>query len=472
MYSNDGQRDLLRIYLDNHLIGEFTTLANSGGGNLWNVFRSSGIVGTPQIIVPGEHKLTIVVSSTDERGVELDKVSLSFTQCDGECPSVILPMQQPVDEGCNAVLNLEMENGLSLITLPGCDQVYSPATCIQFRSQASSELTVRVVSDRQDVWFNVTSQSQCSLQVNNVIYSNDGESDEISIYLDDTKIGGFATRVEYGNGNLWNVFENSGLVGSRLTLVPGQHRLTFRVVSTDQLGVEMDKVNVSFTQCSGECPTVHRQMITYNEDCNSALNLEMENGISSTLLKECNQVYSQAPCIQYRSEASDQQTVHLTSSGQYVSYTITSHSRCSFHILGLQYSNDGDSDTISIYLDNERFGEFITHSSSGGGHLWNVFENPGLIGNTQILDHGEHTLTIRVSATDQYGVELDMIRIAFSMCNGECPSVTPLHRPDDQTPTKNPDQKDTNTSPDNTNNENQGDGSENSEGDLSDGEIA
>ena len=118
-----------------------------------------------------------------------------------------------------------------------------------------------------------------------------------------------------------------------------------------------------------------------------------------------------------------------------MSYNITSQSRCALHVIGIQYSSDGEPDTISIILDNDRFGQFITHSFSQSGHLWNVFKNSGLVGNTQILLPGEHTLTIRVTSTDEYGVELDMIRIAFSMCEGECPSVAPLHRPDNQNPT-------------------------------------
>jgi len=96
------------------------------------------------------------------------------------------------------------------------------------------------------------------------------------------------------------------------------------------------------------------------------------------------------------------------------------------------YSNDGDQDIISFFLDNDRFGEVTTHAKSGGGHLWNVIENSGLVGNTQTLVPGEHTLTIRASNTDEHGVELDALKISFTMCEGKCPVITPLHRPDEQ----------------------------------------
>lgn len=76
------------------MIGQLTTLERSGGGNLWNVFRNSGIVGFPQIISFREHRLSIAISSTHEHGVELDNVTISFSQCNGECPSIALPMQQ------------------------------------------------------------------------------------------------------------------------------------------------------------------------------------------------------------------------------------------------------------------------------------------------------------------------------------------------------------------------------------------
>ena len=96
------------------------------------------------------------------------------------------------------------------------------------------------------------------------------------------------------------------------------------------------------------------------------------------------------------------------------------------------YSNDGDQDIISFFLDNDRFGEVTTHPKSGGGHLWNVIENSGLVGNTQTLVPGEHMLTIRASNTDEHGVELDALKISFTMCEGKCPVITPLHRPDEQ----------------------------------------
>lgn len=123
-----------------------------------------------------------------------------------------------------------MEYGLSLLPLQGCDQEYAPATCAQFQSHANGELSVRVASNGQDIWFNVTPQSQCSLQVTNLVYSNDGGSDTLSIYVDSNRIGAFSTHEEYGEGNLWNVFENSGAVGNSQTIIPGHHRLTFESI--------------------------------------------------------------------------------------------------------------------------------------------------------------------------------------------------------------------------------------------------
>jgi len=256
-------------------------------------------------------------------------------------------------------------------------------------------------------------------------------------YLDNSSVGQFSTIYTYGgDGHLWNAFKLSGPVGSMQLISPGDHWLTLIVSSTDDDGVELDEMNVSFTMCAGDCPVaqpVNQQVDqpVNNENCHSDFTLEMENALSSTPLKPCNDVYAQTPCIQFRSEASNEQTVHLSSNGQYVSYNITSFSQCFFHIIGLLFSNDGDPDIIGTYLDNDKFGEFTTPANSGGGHLWNTFENSGLVGSTQTLVPGEHRLTIRISSTDEHGVELDSLKISFTMCEGDCPVIAPFHRPDD-----------------------------------------
>ena len=108
----------------------------------------------------------------------------------------------------------------------------------------------------------------------------------------------------------------------------------------------------------------------------------------------------------------------MTTVGQNMTHTITSNSWCAFNITNIQYSNDGDSHRVSIYLDNDIVGDF--NACGGDGNLWNVFKSSYSIGTTQIMSPGEHKLIVRLSSTDQYGVEIDKANTLFSLCDGEC----------------------------------------------------
>ena len=89
LYSNDeGGADTISTLLDDMIVGQFITHQNKGNGNLWNVFNSSGRIGDIHTISPGDHWLTLKVSETDSKGVELDKITVSFEQCHGGCPIV------------------------------------------------------------------------------------------------------------------------------------------------------------------------------------------------------------------------------------------------------------------------------------------------------------------------------------------------------------------------------------------------
>ena len=92
-YSNDGETDLINFYLQkgmnngSKLIGNFTTEAASKGGDLWDVFKTSGQVGTRELLISREYSLIIDVSSSDQFGVELDTI-LVFFACDDKCPEI------------------------------------------------------------------------------------------------------------------------------------------------------------------------------------------------------------------------------------------------------------------------------------------------------------------------------------------------------------------------------------------------
>ena len=75
IYSNHGFSDEIELQLsETIMIGSFRTEAVPRGGESWNVFRSSGVVGNPVSLLADQHALKLVVRSADEDGVEIDKV--------------------------------------------------------------------------------------------------------------------------------------------------------------------------------------------------------------------------------------------------------------------------------------------------------------------------------------------------------------------------------------------------------------
>ena len=130
--------------------------------------------------------------------------------------------------------------------------------------------------------------------------------------------------------------------------------------------------------------------------------------------------------IETRSRASNQQTVRLEE-GQYIAWMITTDSSCLLQVINVQYTNDGLSDTITVYIDGKMVGFFKTRSRSGEGHLWNEPVSSGKVGNETMLSSGDHTITLIASEVDEYLVEIDKITLALLCTNdisnteGSCP---------------------------------------------------
>ena len=76
-YSNDGISDTLLVYLNMKIIGQFisTAVERYDPGT---IFRRSSQVGNPVQVLQGTNQLQILAKTTDEYGVELDKISLQF----------------------------------------------------------------------------------------------------------------------------------------------------------------------------------------------------------------------------------------------------------------------------------------------------------------------------------------------------------------------------------------------------------
>lgn len=77
----------------------------------------------------------------------------------------------------------------------------------------------------------------------------------------------------------------------------------------------------------------------------------------------------------------------------------------------VRYSNDGGSDIIEFGMDGILLGVLTSHSKSNYGKGWNEFIATGSIGPSIILSSGRHFITVNITKTDFYGVELDQLEI-------------------------------------------------------------
>lgn len=126
-----------------------------------------------------------------------------------------------------------------------------------YRSEASGDITV-LLKESGYIRYEFITSSNCTLNIQNVAYSNDGTGDTISLFLNNTSIGSFTSLGRTGGGHRWNVIQNSGPVGNEVGVTNGGHTLTLEVVSADDYGVELDTLTLVFKCASNstteECP--------------------------------------------------------------------------------------------------------------------------------------------------------------------------------------------------------------------------
>jgi hypothetical protein len=71
-FSNDGPHDEYLVEMDGNIVGEYLTGTQTGSGNAWNNYRSSGPVGKGVLLEAGNHKLKLKVAMSDQWGAEVD----------------------------------------------------------------------------------------------------------------------------------------------------------------------------------------------------------------------------------------------------------------------------------------------------------------------------------------------------------------------------------------------------------------
>ena len=130
------------------------------------------------------------------------------------------------------------------------------------RDRASNEHTVLLTQeDSIEEKFRVVNTH--TVEVTGVYYSNDGESDNITVSIDGRLIGTFETKEKYGEGFIWNRFRDTGILQNKLIILPGDHKLRLFVNSSDLNGVEIDKIllEVNCTECSESYDTCPQSVV-------------------------------------------------------------------------------------------------------------------------------------------------------------------------------------------------------------------
>ena len=132
--------------------------------------------------------------------------------------------------------------------------------------------------------------------------------------------------------------------------------------------------------------------------------------------------------IMSRTRASGDKTVYLLHN-DYLMFYLRANSSCNVVVYNVRYSNDGESDTVELLLNQTKIGSFRTRAASRRGHLWNVFKNTGVVGNPVLLLAGQNYSLKFVATADQYGVEIDRISLDSSchlVISAELPKIVSL----------------------------------------------
>ncbi|KAL3877036.1 hypothetical protein ACJMK2_034792 [Sinanodonta woodiana] len=131
----------------------------------------------------------------------------------------------------------------SSVILEAENAVHFEGKQVASRSNASGQTTLKMYN-RQTVSIEFCLTMDTETEVQNVWYSNDGESDLITVTVDNITLGEVLTQKEYKGGEAWDIFKPSGPFSSSVYLSGGKHLLILSVKNGDEYGVEIDKIEL------------------------------------------------------------------------------------------------------------------------------------------------------------------------------------------------------------------------------------
>uniref|UniRef100_A0A1X7VNY7 Uncharacterized protein n=1 Tax=Amphimedon queenslandica TaxID=400682 RepID=A0A1X7VNY7_AMPQE len=123
-----------------------------------------------------------------------------------------------------------------------------------YRSNAKNGIAVLIKQGASiTLFFTMTGNDVCRMQVGNLHYSNDGEPDELTLTLNKASsnvLGSTRTRGASSNGELWNDFQDTGPVGGYTSITEGLYNLVIEATIADEYGVEVDYVSLQILDCN------------------------------------------------------------------------------------------------------------------------------------------------------------------------------------------------------------------------------
>lgn len=158
------------------------------------------------------------------------------------------------------------------------DYLHIPANetikSITNRETASNKKAVwMLVSQIGMLKFDFCLDKESDVLVDNILYSNDGEEDILTVLMNWEEIGTFRTHSRSQGGKAWTDYVSTGRIGRIRRLPAGQHSLVLLLTQSDKFGVEIDKVTVKIGEES-----IQKQVFLCNVFCFDDINYEHLKG--------------------------------------------------------------------------------------------------------------------------------------------------------------------------------------------------
>ena len=142
--------------------------------------------------------------------------------------------------------------------------------------------------------FEICLMTENSIQLNSIMYSNDGMSDNIRVTIDDVEMATFDTVMLMDNGNGWSLFRSPLGPFPVANLSEGRHLLSVAVTRGDSYGVEIDAITIrlakSQPQSLHSCNVYCFDDIEYHTDIQTAHKVSPARAVQKSHVTSCAEV--------------------------------------------------------------------------------------------------------------------------------------------------------------------------------------